>query len=217
MVLLWRMWPSVVLVVVVLGGIYTGLFTVTEAAAAGALAAFLLAGQQRGFKAISIGSILRETAKMTAMIMLIVIGALFFARFVALSQIATVFTEFLQDWAVPREVVFACIIAMYFFLGMFVTATGMIAITIPMIFPLILSLGYDPIWFGIIIVKACEIGFVTPPVGLNVYVLKGALGEEVSLQECFAGIWPFVICDFAVLALLLLFPQIALFLPSHIM
>lgn len=215
--LAWRTWPVVILVTIVLGGIYTGLLTVTEAAAAGALAAFLLAGQQVGFRAIPSVSVLKETAKMTAMIMLLIMGALFFSRFIALSQLAVAFTNFLHGLAVPHVVIFAGIILMYFLLGMFVTATGIIAITIPVVFPLILSLGYDPIWFGIILIKVCEIGFVTPPVGLNIYVLKGVLGKEASLSECFAGIWPFILCDCIMLALLFLFPQIALFLPNRML
>jgi len=213
-ILTMRMWPTIVVVTVVLGGIYTGVFTVVEAAAAGCLVAFVLAVKQRGFKTIRIGSILMETAKMTAMILLIVVGALIFSRFVALSQLAVVFTEFLQNTAMSKEVVFALIIVMYFFLGMFVNAVGMIAITIPVIFPLVVSMGYDPIWFGIVVVKTCEIAYVTPPVAINVYIIKGIVGADATLAECFAGIWPFVICDFAVLALLFLFPQIALFLPG---
>jgi len=213
-VLTLRMWPTIVVVTIVLGGIYLGVFTVTEAAAAGSLVAFLLACQQRGFKAIRIGSILMETAKMTAMILLIVVGALIFTRFVALSQLAVVFAEFLQETGMPKVAVFALIALMYFFLGMFINALGMITITIPVIFPLIVSMGHDPIWFAIVVVKLCEIGYVTPPVGINVYILKGIVGSDATLAECFAGIWPFVICDFAVLALLFLFPQIALFLPG---
>ena len=114
----------------------------------------------------------------------------------------------------PPVVILMGFLVMYFFLGMVVSATGMLAITLPIVAPILAGLGYDLIWFGIIAIKMCEIAVVTPPVGLNVYIVKGAAGEQATLEQIFAGIWPFILCDFVVLIFLIAFPQIALFLPN---
>jgi len=208
------LWPVAMLALVVLGGIFQGVFTVTEGAAIGCIGALLFAIWEQGLRKFDLTGSLRETAHTTAMVFLVIIGALFFARFIAISQIPVHLSEYLAALAVPKEVIIVGIFAMYFLLGMLIVPSGMMAITLPVVFPIILGLGYDPIWFGVIIMKASEIAAVTPPVGLNVYVLKGVVGREATLEEIFAGIWPFVVCDLIVLGFLIAFPQISLFLPN---
>lgn len=208
------LWPVAMLALVVLGGIFQGVFTVTEGAAIGCIGALLFGVWEQGVRKFDLTGSLRETAHTTAMVFLVIIGALFFARFIAISRIPVYVSEYLAALAVPKEVIILGIFAMYFGLGMLIVPSGMMAITLPVVFPIILALGYDPIWFGVIIMKASEIAAVTPPVGLNVYVLKGVVGREATLEEIFAGIWPFVVCDIIVLGFLIAFPQISLFLPN---
>lgn len=210
-------WPVALLATVVLGGIYMGTFTVTEAAAVGSGGALLIGIVNRGFRKMDLAGSLRETAHTTAMVFLVIIGALFFARFLDMSQVPVYLSELLAHLSLPREVVIVAIFSLYFFLGMLIVPSGMMAITLPVTFPIVLGLGYDPVWFGVIILKASEIAAVTPPVGLNVYVLKGVVGKAATLEEIFAGIWPFVVCDIVVLVFLIAFPQIALWLPSMMM
>jgi tripartite ATP-independent transporter DctM subunit len=212
-----QVWSVTILAFVVLGGIYVGIFTVTEGAAIGCAGAVLIGIITKGLKKLDLFRCLRDTANTTAMTFFIIIGALFFARFLAMSQIPVYLSEFLIGLKVAKEIIILAIFAMYFVLGMLIVPSGMMAITLPVVFPIVLNLGYDPIWFGVIIMKASEIAAVTPPVGLNVYVLKGVVGRDATLEEIFNGIWPFVICDLIVLGLLILFPRITLWLPDLIL
>ncbi len=210
-------WPTLVLVVTVLGGIYSGLFTVTEGAAVGCVGTFLYGLLARGYKAFDVFGALRETAGTTSMTFLIIVSALFFARFLQLTHLPVEVAESIANLNMPREMIILGIFAMYFVLGMMLVPSGMMAVTLPVVFPIVLELGYSPIWFGVIIMKASEIAAVTPPVGLNVYVLKGVAGKSVSLEEIFKGIWPFVTCDIVVLIMLITFPQLCLWLPDLVM
>jgi len=208
-------WTILLLVFIVLGGIYSGVFTPTEAAAAGALATLILGFLQGKLNKLSIvKDAIRESAQTAAMVFMVIIGALFFSRFIAIGQLADRLACAAQGWAVHRSLILGGILIIWFFLGMIIIPTGIKAFTLPIVFPIIISLGYDPIWFGIITQKLSEIAVVTPPVGLNVYALKGVAGKGVSLEDIFKGIWPFVLCDLAVLILLLAFPKISLFLPN---
>lgn len=208
------MWPIIVLAILIIGGTYLGWFTATEAGGAGALAAFLIAVKQQGFKGARLPDALLETAQTTAMIFAILIGSILFSRFIAVSQIPAELATYLAGLPVPRVVILTCFLIMYFLLGMVVSALGMLAITLPIVAPVVEALGYDLIWFGIIAIKMCEIAVVTPPVGLNVYVVKGVVGEGATLEQIFAGIYPFIGCDAVVLAFLIAFPHIALLLPN---
>ena len=210
-------WPTLGLALGVLGGIYSGLFTVTEGAAVGCVGAFVIGLVIVGYKRFGLFSALRETANTTAMTFLIIVAALFFSRFLSMTQIPVHLSEFLGAMALPREIIIVAIFGMYFVLGMLLVPSGMMAITLPVVFPIVIDLGYSPIWFGVIIMKASEIAAVTPPVGLNVYVLKGVAGKSATLEEIFRGIWPFVLCDIIVLILLIMFPEICLWLPDLVM
>ena len=209
------LWTFPLLIVVVVGGIYTGIFTATESAAFGAFAALLIVlfTKRRESGKVVLDALL-ETSRTTAMIFLIVIGAMLFSRFLAISRVPTVMAEWIMGLEANRLVVLSAFLLLYVFLGMFLDALGMLAITIPVVFPIVTALGFDPIWYGILMVKVVEVGFITPPLGLNVYVVKGAAGDLVSLGDVFRGIGPFVMMDIITLAVLVAFPQIALFLPS---
>ena len=208
-------WSIFILILIVFGGIYSGLFTPTEAAAVGALATFIIGFFQGKLNKLdNVKESVGESAKTSSMIFLIIIGALFFSRFIAISQLTDKLSYAVQAWDVHRSVVLGLILVIWFFLGMIMIPTGIKALVLPIIFPVILLLGYNPIWFGIIIQKLSEIAVVTPPVGLNVYTLKGVVGKGTTLEEVFRGIWPFVLVDVIVLIFLLAFPDISLFLPN---
>jgi tripartite ATP-independent transporter DctM subunit len=213
-----RIWPVALLAVIVLGGIYTGLFTPTEAGAAGAAATLLFGlafGPLRNLQAIRTS--LRESAQTTSMVFLIIVGALFFTRVLTISRIPIHLTELVMSFNLPNFVVLAGILLIWFLLGMIIVGTGICALTLPIVFPIVVKLGYDPIWFGVILMKLLEIAAVTPPVGLNVFALKSVAGEETSIEEIYRGVWPFVVCDLVVLLFLVLFPRITLFLPDLMM
>jgi TRAP-type C4-dicarboxylate transport system permease large subunit len=119
-----------------------------------------------------------------------------------------------MSFNLPNFVILGAILFIWFLLGMIIVGTGICALTLPIVFPIVVKLGYDPIWFGVVLMKLLEIAAVTPPVGLNVFALKSVAGEETTIEEIYRGIWPFVVCDLIVLVLLILFPRIVLFLPD---
>ena len=148
------------------------------------------------------------------MVFIIIVGALFFTRFLAISRVPAGLSQIILSWNVHRSFVLMGVLGVWFILGMLIIPTGIFALTLPIVFPILMNLGYDPIWLGVIALKLVEIGAVTPPVGLNVYALKGVAGKDTPIEEIFKGIWPFVVCDIVVLIMLILFPQICLFLPN---
>jgi len=210
-----KMWSIALISAIVLGGIYSGFFTPTEAGAVGALAAMVIGFQQGEIRSMSsIKKALRDSAHTTSMIFIIMVGALFFGRFLALTRIPSFASNLIIGLNMPRFAVLFGILVVWFLLGMIVIPTGIMALTLPIFFPIVVSLGYDPIWFGVIIMKLGEIAAITPPVGLNVYALKGVAGKDTSLEEVFRGVWPFIFCELVVLGILIVFPQISLFLPN---
>ncbi len=213
----WNTWPVVIIAFAVLGGIYAGAFTPTEAAAVGAILTLAFGYFQRSIRKFSIvNTAMKESANTTAMLFLINIGALFYSRVLALTRLPTEMAMFLLNLDIPRVFIMLGILGIMFLLGMIMVPVGIYALTLPVVFPLIVRLGYDPIWFGVIALKLTEIGGVTPPVGLNVYAMKGVIPPEynVSLEDIFSGVWPFVLCDIIVLVALFIFPQIATWLPN---
>jgi len=212
-----QMWPVIVIATVVLGGIYSGLFTPTEAAATGALITLIFGWFLGSLRKVSfITEAMKESANTTAMLFLINIGALFYSRILALTRLPTELTMLLQDFDAPRIFILLGILAIMFVLGMIMVPVGIYALTLPVVLPILVSLGYDPIWFGVIALKLTEIGSITPPVGLNVFAMKGVIPKDmnISLETIFKGVWPFCICDIIVLVFLVLFPQISLWLPN---
>jgi len=208
-------WAIFLIILIIFGGIYSGLFTPTEAAAVGCLLTFITGFFQGSLnKASSVKKAIKESAKTSSMVFTIIIGAFFFSRFIAVGQLTAKISYAIQAWEVDKSIVLGIILVLWFFLGMIMIPSAIKALVLPIIFPVIVMLGYNPIWFGIIIQKLSEIAVVTPPVGLNVYALKGVMGEKATLETIFKGIWPFVLCDILVLFLLLAFPNISLFLPN---
>lgn len=208
-------WPVALVAFTILGGIYSGKFTPTEAAAIGCIMVLVIGLLQGKYRKLSdLTSALRESASTTSMLFLINIGALYFGKVLVLTRLPAELTSFLVSLDVPSIVILLMIIAVFFVLGMIMVPIGIYAMVLPIVMPILTSLGYDPIWFGVIALKLTEIGAVTPPVGLNIYALKGVVGKDISIDELFSGIWPFVVCDLIVLTMLIIFPQIALWLPN---
>lgn len=204
-------WGVLVLFGVLMGGIYGGLFTVTEAAAAGVATAGILLILRRGFDWRAIFASGSEAAKASAMIFFILIGAGVFSRYVALSGIAGDLSSFLVGLEVSPWLILIIIIAVYIPLGTFLEPISMVLITMPIVFPVIVELGFDPIWFGILIVKVCELANISPPVGVNIFVLR-TVDKNMPLTTIFKGTGLFMVLEIITLILLIAFPQISLFL-----
>lgn len=206
--------PLVLVIAAIIGGLYAGVFTPTEAGAVGALVTMVLAViRQRGFRGLNLRQTLLDTVQTTAMIFAIIICALIFSRFLALSGLASAIGDALLGADVNRWVIVFLVSLIYLFLGMLMDAPALLAISLPTTYPVMMKLGFDPVWFGIYVVVLAEIGAVTPPVGINCFVVHGASGGLVQLEDVFRGLVPFIFAGFVMLFLLCLFPQLALFLP----
>lgn len=207
--------PLVVIIAVIIAGLYLGIFTPTEAGGIGAAATFILAIiRHRGIRGIQLKQTLLETIRTSAMIFAILICALVYSKFLALSGVANSVGGFLTDLDVNRWVIVILVSLIYLALGMMMDAPALLAITLPITHPVMMKLGFDPIWFGIFVVLLVEIGAVTPPVGINCFVVQAASDGRVKLEQIFKGLVPFVLAGFFMLVLLSLVPQIALFLPE---
>jgi tripartite ATP-independent transporter DctM subunit len=203
-------------VIIVLGGIYAGIFTVTEAAAVGAFLTFAHALWSRKMTIAKFLEAILDTVKTTSMVFFILIGAHFFAPFLALTRIPVNLANSISDLAVPALAILLVIILVYIILGTFMEGYAMMVLTVPIVLPIIVTLGYDPIWFGIIMVLVLEMGLISPPVGMNVFVVKG-VAPHVPLGQIYVGILPFWVAMAVCVALLVAFPDIALFLPDTMM
>ena len=208
--------PILLVIGAVLGGMYTGWATPTEVGALGAFIIFVMALLKRALTGANLLESLVDTAKLTVMIFSIIWGVLIFVRFLAFAGVSTAFAQWIAAIGVSPYLVLLFVIALYLVLGMFMDGIGMLLLTLPVVFPVMTTLGFDPIWFGIIVVKMVEVGLLTPPVGLNVYVVNG-VRPDIPLQAIFRGVWPFVLADFACIALFIAFPQVVTFLPSLMM
>ncbi|WP_456388390.1 TRAP transporter large permease [Profundibacter sp.] len=207
-------WPTLVLILGVFGGLFGGFFSPTEAGAVGAALAMILATVQRTLTWETFRLALKETVQTTASVFIVAIGAALLTRLMALTGVA----EFLSTFAAAADVgplmlIFGLSIV-YLLLGMFLDPIGIMLLTLPIFLPIAEDLGINLIWFGIIITKLLEMGLITPPVGLNVYVIKGIVGNAVSLERIFKGVGWFLIADVFTLALLIAFPFITLYLPG---
>lgn len=207
-------WGMLALFVVVMGGIYLGVFTPTEAAGVGAFGAFIIALLRRRLSLGTFLQCIKETGKTTAMIFMIIIGANIFSSFVGLSRLPMELADFIANLPIPRHLILIGIIAVYIALGCVMDCIAIMILTIPILFPVIEALKFDPIWFGVLMVIVLEIGLITPPVGLNVFVIKGT-APEVPMSTIFRGIWPFMIAALVALAVLVKWPIIATFIPNN--
>ncbi len=208
--------PIVAVMLLILGGMSTGWTTPTEAGASGAFIVFAYALIRRRLNFNALQNSLIETAKLTVMIFSTFWGVFIFARFLAFTRLPTVIAEWIVSLPFPPTAILVAILLVYAFLGMFMSATGMMLLTLPVIFPAIVELGINPILFGILVIKMIEIGLITPPVGLNVFVV-GGIRTDIPLHTIFKAIWPFVAIDVLTVAILIAFPQIALFLPDLVL
>lgn len=205
--------PMFGVVLASIGGIYAGIFTPSEAAAVGAFLALLLALWRRSLGDGKLSEVLLETVKVTSFVFLILIGAFFFGPFLALSGLPETIAKWLTSLELPRFVILLILIVIYMVLGMFLEGYSILVLTLPIVIPIVKALNYDLIWFGVIMVVLLEMGLISPPVGINVFVVKG-LVPNVSMSKIFSGILPFWIAMGICVALLIAFPEIALFIPN---
>ncbi len=202
--------PFLGVFLVIVLGIYFGLFTPTEGASVGAFVTLLYA-LFKGLRGKQLWAAVQETLALSAVVFFMLVGADTLGYFISVSRISFSISDFIYGLSLSPMVVVLCILLLYFILGMFMDSIAMLVITVPVVFPIIQALGIDPIWFGIVTVLTVELGLITPPVGMNVFVIK-AMAPHVGLGEIFRGVAPFIVSDFVRLALLLLFPVLTTYL-----
>jgi len=206
--------PVLLLFVFVIGGIFGGMFTANEGAAVGAFGTFLYLCWCKQLTLNNLMKSLQDTMRTTAMIFLVIIGAYVFGYFLAVTKIPMNLAAFISGLAVNRYIVLIIIMVMYAFLGCLMDSLAMVLLTVPIFYPVITGLGFDPIWFGVLMVMVMEMGMITPPVGMNIYVIKGVVGDEVSMGTIFRGVVPHVFAITVALAIMIAFPKLSLWLPS---
>jgi C4-dicarboxylate transporter DctM subunit len=209
-----KAWAALVLFILVLGGIYGGIFTETEAAAVGAAGAFAFALARGRMNRDSFSRVMGETTATTALLYLIIFGVLVFSFSMGVTGLPQRMTSFFQDLHWTPLAVIGLLLLMYIALGCIMDSNTVMFVTVPIVSPLVQSMGYDLVWWGVINLIVLETGLITPPFGIHLFVLKGLLGADVPLARVYRGVMPFVIADFGKLALLVLFPALALWLPS---
>jgi C4-dicarboxylate transporter, DctM subunit len=195
------------------GGIYLGWLSPTEAAAVGAFGAAVVGWMRRRLPTSQLVSCFGDTVRITANLTLIILGSTIFSYFVVQSGIANSLVASIGELGVSPLVVILLLVVFYVALGCFLEGIGMVLITVPVLLPLVVANGFDPVWFGVLLVIVVEIGLVTPPLGMNIFVIR-AQAPDIGLPEMFRGVVPFLIAPFALIAVLLAFPQVALWLPG---
>lgn len=207
--------PIFAVVGITIGGMYTGFFTPVEASSVGAFLTFCVALMRSSLNMMSMRTVVLQTMNATATVFLIIIGAFVFIPFMSLTELPGNLVTILTSLPIGDVGILLIIIAAYMFLGMFLESMAMLVLTIPVVIPIAIGLDWDLIWFGIIVVIALEMGMISPPVGINVFVVK-SIAPDVPIKRIFAGIWPFWFAMAAMIGLLVLFPQIALYLPQQL-
>jgi TRAP-type C4-dicarboxylate transport system permease large subunit len=210
-------WQIPLLAVLVLGATYTGVTTATEAAAVGTFMAIVLGIGIVGLRRLRIREGLITTITSSGMLFAIIIGSFIFGGFLNITRLPAKLSELVAMAGLSKWIIFLIIIGIYTILGMIMSATAFLVATMAIIFPIITSLKFDPIWFGVVAVKMCGIGMLSPPVGLCVFATKGAVGELVKLEDIFKVATLFLIADYICLILICFFPDIVLFLPDRMM
>ena len=205
-------WQFLTLFIISIGGIYAGIFSPTEAASVGAIGAILLGLAGRQLRLHEIVRSIESAVVTSCMLFLIIIGANIFAYFIVQTQLPDLLVHSARAWSLPGPVVMLTVIVAYIVMGCFLEAIGMILITVPVFLPLVTSYGYDPAWFAIIVVIVVELGLIHPPVGMNLFVVQ-AQAPDIKTTTIYRGIVPFLIAPFVLIALLFLFPALALWLP----
>ncbi|MFH1487610.1 MAG: TRAP transporter large permease [Pseudomonadota bacterium] len=209
---LFKVWEVLLLFVCVIGGIYLGIFTPTEAAGVGAFGAFFFALIRKRLTWRNFSHSLVDTTKNTGMIFIILMGAMILGYFLAITRLPFEMAGFVAELPVNRYVILVLVLLVLAMLGCVMDSMAIVLLTVPIFFPVIVHLDFDPIWFGILVVRVTEMGLITPPVGLNIYIIKGI--SNVPMGTIFRGVVPFIIADILHIALLMVFPQISLYLPS---
>jgi C4-dicarboxylate transporter DctM subunit len=207
-----KIWVMLILFGLIMGGIYMGFFSPTEAGGVGCFGAFVFAIAKRRLNWKAFLDAIYETARITSMTFIIVVGAQIFARFIAISRLPFELSTLISEMQLNGYVVVTLILLLYLVLGSIMDTIAMMLFTVPIFLPIILSYGFDPIWFGVIATLMAEIGLITPPVGINVFVIKGV--ADVPMYTIFRGVTVFLIAMLFLLTLLIIFPQLSLFLPT---
>ena len=208
------LWPALVLFAVVVGGIYLGIFTPTEAAAVSLVIAVLIGVARRRLNLTNLAEAGLETVRQTAMIFVIAMAAKLFTVFISLTRITPAMLDWLEGINPSFVTVLIAIVIFYLVIGMFLDSIGILVLTLPFTVPVMTSYGVDLVWFGVIVIKLLEIGLITPPIGLNIFVIKGVTPRSVTLTTVFQGAGAFLVLDILVLVLLLAFPILSLWLPN---
>ena len=214
---LYGVWGITFLFALVIGGIYAGWFIPTYAGAIGAFGAFIIVIAKRRLTRKSMVETFKDAGVTTTTIFIIVIGGILFARWLTYTGLVVDISDTLLAMQLPPYMYLACFAVVYLILGMLIDPIAIMVMTLPIMFPIMTGVGYDPIWLGVISIKLAEISLITPPVGLNVYVVRSASPVPLSLEDVFAGVMPFLLLDVVTLALLIAFPQIVTFLPTLMM
>jgi len=207
---------TLILFVVVIGGMFGGYFTPTEAASVGAAGSLVIALVRRALTWKILVRVLFETLRTSCMVMVIVAGAVIFGRFLAITRIPFELAAWLGGLPLPGAVILLFIILFYLVSGCFVDALALVLLTVPIFYPVVVNLGYDPVWFGVIIVVVTQMGVISPPVGVNVYVVAG-IARDIPLTTVFRGAMPFLFALVVAAVVLVFFPQLVLFLPNLVL
>jgi tripartite ATP-independent transporter DctM subunit len=208
-----RVWPVLGLFALVMGGIYLGWFSPTEAAAVGATGAVIIAAMRKALNWHVLRGAAMATIELSGKLFLVMMGAAVFNFFIETTQLPQVLIQTVNASGLPPIGIIILVIIFYIVLGCFMDALSMILLTVPLVFPLITSLGFDPIWFGLIIVMVVEIGLIHPPFGMNLFVIIG-VAKDLSTKTVMLGVIPFIICDIVRVTLLVAFPILVTWLPS---
>ncbi len=209
------LWATFILAGLVIGGIYLGFTTPSGAGALGAIGALLIAVTRRRLSPADLGDCLRSAAAVTAALFIVIIGGLMFTRFFLVAGTVTAATDLLQSFELSPILFMLILVAVFVVLGMFMDPLAMQVMTLPFVYPMVTALGYDGVWFGVIMVKLVELAVLTPPVGMNLFAVIGASEGKVKLPEIYRGILPFIVIEAVVLGLLIGFPELSLWLPRQ--
>ena len=213
MVALYRVWGIIALFILVMGGMYGGIFAPSEAGAVGAFGALVLGLGKRRLTWKGFTASLSDTARLTGMIFLIIIGAAIFSYFMTVTEIPFALAEFIGGLSVHPTIIMSSLLIMYIILGFFMEIMAVIMLTVPIIYPVLVTTGINPVWFGVLIVLTTMMAGITPPVGIVVYSV-GAIVKDIPLFTIFRGVWPFLYAMLIAMVILIAFPQISLWLPS---
>ncbi len=208
-----NLWETLAVFILVMGGLFAGFFTPTEAGAVGSFGVLLVAMARRQLSWKGFVKSLYETLRTSCMVLLLIAGAVIFGHFLAVTRIPFSIAGWVGGLDLPRWAIMAMIIFVYLVGGCFIDALALIMLTIPIFYPVVMQLGYDPIWFGVIIVLVTQMGVITPPVGINVYVVNG-IAVDIPLEKIFKGIFPFLIALIVGTGFMVAFPEIIMFLPN---